>query len=100
MLAGMSGDTSISVSAMDGARALAMKMATACAKFMCRRWKDFGRSCAAGSVRIGVFHKSNSRCTWVALSSCTTSASEAKPCFLCSLSYWSRKTLESNMSAL
>src|SRR5215510_3676711 len=40
----------------------------------------------------------NSRSTWGSSRSCTTSASEAKRCFLRSLSSWSRKTLESNMS--
>jgi transposase len=36
--------------------------------------------------------------SWGSSSSFTTSASEAKRCFLHSLSYWSRKTLESNKS--
>jgi hypothetical protein len=57
-----------------------------------------GRSCAAGFVRIGAYPKRNSRFIWVSSSLCTTSASEAKRCCLHSLSYWSRKTLESNMS--
>ena len=46
----------------------------------------------------GAYHQSNSRFTWVALSLCTTSESEAKRCFTRLLSFWSRKTLESNMS--
>ena len=49
-------------------------------------------------ARIGAFPKRNSHCTWGSSNSCTTSVSEAKRCFLRSLSYWSRKTLESNMS--
>src|SRR5262245_57541445 len=57
-----------------------------------------GHSYAVGCVRIGAFHKRNSRSTWGSSSSCTTSASEAKRCFLRSLSCWSRKTLESNKS--
>src|SRR4029434_5915164 len=58
-----------------------------------------GLSCGVGCARIGGFLKRNSRSTWGSSSSCTTSASEAKRCFLRSLSYWSRKTLESNKSA-
>src|SRR5215510_186905 len=57
-----------------------------------------GHSSAVGCVRIGAFPKRNSRSTWGSSSSCTTSASEAKRCFLRSLSCWSRKTLESNKS--
>ena len=59
-----------------------------------------GLSCGVGCARIGVFPKRNSRSTWDSLSSCTTSASEAKRCCLHSLSSWSRKTLESNKSVL
>jgi hypothetical protein len=98
MLAWMSGDTSISVPTMDGASSLEMKMATACVKSMCIPWKGSGHSCGVGCARIGSFLKRNSRSTWVSSSLCPTSASEAKRCFLRSLSYWSRKTLESNMS--
>src|SRR5215471_17102851 len=57
-----------------------------------------GHSSAVGCVRIGAFPKRNSRSTWGSSSSCTTSASEAKRCFLRSLSCWSCKTLESNKS--
>jgi hypothetical protein len=71
---------------------------TACVKCMCIPGKDFGRCCAVGCARIGALPKSNSRSIWGASSSCTTSASEATRCVLRSLSYWSRKTLESNMS--
>src|SRR5919198_857306 len=60
--------------------------------------KGSGRSCGVGCARIGAFPKRNSRCTWVSSSSCTTCASGVKRCFLRSLSCWSHKTLESNMS--
>jgi hypothetical protein len=76
----------------------AMKMGTAFAKCTSTQWKAFGLSCGVGCARIGVFHKRNFQSTWVSSSSFTTSAGEAKRCFLHSSSYWSRKTLESNMS--
>ena len=49
--------------------------------------EGFGFSCGVGCARIGVFHKRNSQSTWVSSSSFTTSASEAKRCFLRSSSY-------------
>ena len=57
-----------------------------------------GRSYGVGCVHTGVFRKRNSRCIWVSSSSCITCASGVKRYFLRSSSYWSRKTLESNMS--
>ena len=57
-----------------------------------------GRSCGAGCVRIGAYPKRNSHGTWGSSRLCPTSASEAKRCFLHSLSCWSHKTLESNKS--
>jgi hypothetical protein len=92
------GATTIRVSTTDEASSRAMKMATAFVKSMCIRWQGAGRSCAAGFGRIGAFPQRNSRFIWVAPSVCTTSASEAKRCFLRSLRYWSGKILESNMS--
>jgi hypothetical protein len=92
------GVTAIRVSTTGEASLPAMTMATACAKCTSTRWKVFGLSCGVGCARIGVFPKRNSRSTWDSSSSCTTSASEAKRCFLRSLSSWSRKTLESNKS--
>ena len=92
------GDMIISVSTMDGANTPEMKMATAFVKCMSIRWKGSGRSCGVGCARIGAFLKRNSPCTSVSLSLCTTSDSEAKRCCMRSLSYWSHKTLESNMS--
>src|SRR5215475_11196811 len=59
-----------------------------------------GHSYAVGCARIGAFHRRNSRFTWGSSSSFTTSASEAKRCFLHSLNYWSRKTPESNKSVV
>src|SRR5262252_7586349 len=57
-----------------------------------------GRCCAVGGARIGAFPKRNSRSLWGSSSSCTPSASEAKRCFLRSLSCGSRQTLESKKS--
>src|SRR5712691_11634209 len=94
------GATAIRVSTTGEASLPAMTMATACAKCTSTRWKAFGLSCGVGCARIGVFPKRNSRSTWDSSSSCTTSASGAKRCFLRSLSSWSRKTLESNMSVV
>jgi hypothetical protein len=92
------GATTIRVSTMDETRSRAMKMVTAFVQSLCIRWKGAGRSGAAGFGRIGAFPQRNSHFIWVSSSVCITSASEAKRCFLRSLSYWSRKTLESNMS--
>ena len=75
-----------------------MTMATACAKYTSTRWKAFGLSCGVGCARIGVFPKRNSRSTWDSSSLCTTSASEAKRCWVRSLISWSAKTPESNKS--
>ena len=49
---------------------------------------------------LRVFHPHYRGTPPVSSSSFITSTSEAKHCFLHSLSYWSRKTLESNMSEL
>ena len=57
-----------------------------------------GRSCGVGCARIGAFPKRNSPCTSVSSSLFITSESEAKRYLVRSLRYWSRKTLESNMS--
>jgi hypothetical protein len=59
-----------------------------------------GRCCAAGFVRIGAFPKRNSRSTSGSSRLYITSASEARRCCLHSLSYWSRKTPESNKSVV
>jgi hypothetical protein len=98
MPACVAGDTAIRVSTMGEASLPATTMATAFAKCTSTRWKVLGLSCEVGFAHIGVLHKRNSRSTWDSSSLCTTSASEAKRCFLRSLHYWSRKTLESNMS--
>src|SRR4030095_9244061 len=58
-----------------------------------------GRSCVVGYVRIRAFPKRSSCSTSGSSSLYTTSASEARRCCLQSLSYWSRKTPESNKSA-
>src|SRR6266568_2642785 len=92
------GDTTISVSTMDGESTPEMKMETAFVKFMSIPWKGFGRSCEAGCAPIGAFHKRNFRSTSVSSSLCTMPENEGKRCFMRSLSYWSNKTLESNMS--
>ena len=57
-------------------------------------WSLFG----VGFAPIGAFPKRNSRSTSVSSSLCTMPENEAKRCFMRSLSYWSNKTLESNMS--
>ena len=44
------------------------------------------------------FHRKNFRSIWVSSSLFTMPESEAKRCLVRSLSYWSHKTLESNMS--
>jgi hypothetical protein len=75
-----------------------MKMATAFVKSMCIPWKGFGLSCGVGFAPIGAFHKKNSPFTSVSSSLCTMPETEVKRCFMRSLSYWSNKTLESNMS--
>src|SRR5712691_1974257 len=75
-----------------------MKIAMAFVKSMCIPWKGFGRSCGAGCAPIGVFHKRNFLSTSVSSSLCTMPENEAKRCFMRSLSCWSHKTLESNMS--
>ena len=100
MLACSLGATVISVSIMDGVSLPAMKMATAFVKCISIPWRGSGLSCGAGCVRIGVYHKRNSRSTWGSSSSCTTSASAAKRCCQRSLSYSSQKTLESNKSVI
>src|SRR5205807_480427 len=61
-------------------------------------WKVSGLSYGVGCAHIGVLHKKSSRSTWGSSSLCTTSASEAKRCFLRSLSFSSHKTPESNKS--
>jgi hypothetical protein len=86
------------VSTMSEASWPAMKMRRACVQCMSTYWQAFGLSCGVGCARIGVFYKSTSQSPWGASSSCPTSASEAKRCFLRSSSSWSRKPLESNMS--
>ena len=75
-----------------------MTMATAFVKSMGRPWKGSGRSCGAGDIRIGAYHKSNSPSNRVSSILCTTSASEAKRCLLRSLHCWPHKTLETTMS--
>src|SRR2546428_10174935 len=92
------GDTTISVSTMDGESTPEMKMETAFVKSMSIPWKGFGLSCEAGCAPIGAFHKRNFRSTSVSSSLCTMPENEGKRCFMRSLSYWSNKTLESNMS--
>jgi transposase-like protein len=64
----------------------------------CIRWRAFGRSCGVGFARTRVFHRRNSRCTWVSSSLYTMSESEAKRYLVHSLSSWLHKTLESTMS--
>ena len=66
----------------------------------CLPGQGAGRSCGAGFVPSGALHRRNSRCTWVASSSCTTSASVAKRCCLRSWSDWSRQTRASHKSGL
>src|SRR5713101_8045913 len=83
---------------MDGESTPEMKMGTAFVKSMCIRWRASGLSCGAGFAHIGAFHKRNSRSTSVSSSLFTMPENEAKHCFMRSLSYWSHKTLESNMS--
>src|SRR5712691_13270668 len=75
-----------------------MKMAMAFVKSMSIPWKGSGRYYEVGSAPIGAFHKKNFRSTSVSLSLFTMPESEGKRCFMRSLSYWSDKTLESNMS--
>ena len=94
------GDTATRVSTMGGASTPETKMATVFVKCMSIPWKASGRFCGVGCVRIGASPKRNSRCTWVFSSLFTTSASEAKRCWVRSLSYSSHKTLESNKSAV
>jgi transposase-like protein len=55
---------------------------------------------AVGCARIGALHKRNSRSTWGSSSSCITSASEVKRCWVRSLSYSSHKTPDPNKSVL
>jgi len=57
-----------------------------------------GRCCGVGGARIGAFRKRNSRSTSGSSRLSTTSASEAKRCWVRSLSSWSAKTPESNKS--
>jgi hypothetical protein len=92
------GDTSTSMSTMDEASSLEMKMAMAFVKCMSIPWKGFGPSYAVGCVRTEAFPKKNSRFTWDSSSLFTTCESEAKRCWVHSLSYSSHKTPESNMS--
>src|SRR5262252_2740036 len=94
------GDMTISMSTMDGASTPEMKMATACVKSIAIPWKGFGHSCGAGCALIEAFHKRNSPSISVSSSSCTRPENAGKHCCLPSWSYWSDKTLESNMSHL
>src|SRR5439155_9463433 len=59
-----------------------------------------GRCCGVGCAPIEAFPKRNSRSTSVSSNLFTMSESEAKLYFMRSLSCWSHKTLESNMSLL
>jgi len=85
----VSGDTTISMWTMDEESTPEMKMATAFVKSMCIPWKGFGLSCGVGFAPIGAFHKKNSPFTSVSSSLCTMPETEAKRCFMRSLSYWS-----------
>src|SRR5215470_3917383 len=98
MLACVRGDTIIRVSTTDEVNTLEMKMAMVFVKSISIAWKASGHSCGVGCARIGAYPKKNFRFTWVSSSLCTMLESEAKGCFLRSLSYWSHKTPESNMS--
>ena len=97
LLAGTTGDRSIRASTMDEASRPAMTMGTACVKSMSIPWKGSGRCYGAGFVRIGAYHKSNSRCTSVASRLCTMSDSEAKRSCMHSLRCWSQQPLDSTM---
>jgi hypothetical protein len=95
---GRHGATTLSVSTRGEASGPARTMGTACAQCPETPWQAWGLSGGVGGARIGVLPKRTATSPWVASSSCTTSASEAKGCFRRSSSYWSRKPLESNMS--
>ena len=97
LLACTTGDRSIRASTMDEASRPAMTMGTACVKSMSIPWKGSGRCYGAGFVRIGAYHKSNSRCTSVSSRLCTMSDSEAKRSCMHSLRCWSQKPLDSTM---
>jgi hypothetical protein len=94
------GDMTISMSTMDGESMPEMKMAMACVKSMSIPWKGFGHSCGAGCALTEVFHKRNFRSTSVSSSLFTMPENAGKHCCMHSWSYWSDKTLESNMSHL
>ena len=57
-----------------------------------------GHSCAVGCVRIGAFHKRNSRSTWGSSSLYTTFESAVKCCWARSLSCSFQKTPDPNKS--